>query len=137
MKIGFHTDAFNSAYGFFDKCLAWAKKNDVHYIECGLIDGVSWLHGLGYQPHVALYEDPVTCLIGEHPIEIIAQAKSTVDGNYYPMAFTSSYGKWRAFHCTLGHDVKALSVPGVQELYRRGCAWAAGLMPVACSPAQK
>ncbi|MEA3224913.1 MAG: sugar phosphate isomerase/epimerase [Planctomycetota bacterium] len=59
MKIGFHTDAFNSAYYSFDKCLAWAKKNDVHYIECGLIDGVSWIHGLGYQPHVALYEDPV------------------------------------------------------------------------------
>lgn len=58
MKIGFHTDAFNSAYWSFDKCLAWAKKNDVHYIECGLIDGVSWIHGLGYQPHVALYEDP-------------------------------------------------------------------------------
>jgi len=33
-------------------------KNDVHHIECGLIDGVSWIHGLGYQPHVALYEDP-------------------------------------------------------------------------------
>jgi sugar phosphate isomerase/epimerase len=59
MKIGFHTDAFNSAYWSFEACLAWAKKNDVHYIECGLIDGVSWIHGLGYQPHVALYEDPV------------------------------------------------------------------------------
>ena len=58
MKIGFHTDAFNSAYWSFEACLDWAKKNDVHYIECGLIDGVSWLHGLGYQPHVALYEDP-------------------------------------------------------------------------------
>ena len=58
VKIGFHTDAFNSAYWSFDKCLAWAQKNDVHYIECGLIDGVSWIHGLGYQPHVALYEDP-------------------------------------------------------------------------------
>ena len=59
MKIGFHTDAFNSAYWSFDKCLEWAQKNSVHYIECGLIDGVSWIHGLGYQPHVALYEDPV------------------------------------------------------------------------------
>jgi len=59
MKIGFHTDAFNSAYWSFAKCLEWAKRNDVHYIECGLIDGVSWIHGLGYQPHVALYEDPV------------------------------------------------------------------------------
>lgn len=59
MRIGFHTDAFNSAYWSFDKCLAWAQRNGVHYIECGLIDGVSWIHGLGYQPHVALYEDPV------------------------------------------------------------------------------
>ena len=58
MKIGFHTDAFNSAYWSFEKCLQWAQRNQVHYIECGLIDGVSWIHGLGYQPHVALYEDP-------------------------------------------------------------------------------
>ena len=58
MKIGFHTDAFNSAYWSFEKCLQWAQKNRVASIECGLIDGVSWIHGLGYQPHVALYEDP-------------------------------------------------------------------------------
>lgn len=59
MKIGFHTDAFNSSYWNFDRCLEWAEKNGVRYIECGLIDGVSWIHGLGYQPHVALYEDPL------------------------------------------------------------------------------
>ncbi len=58
MEIGFHTDAFNSAYFSFEKCLQWAKDNGVHHIECGLIDGVSWIHGLGYQPHVAMYEDP-------------------------------------------------------------------------------
>ncbi|UCG59447.1 MAG: sugar phosphate isomerase/epimerase [Phycisphaerales bacterium] len=59
MKIGFHTDAFNSAYFSFEKCLQWAQRNKIHYIECGLIDGVSWIHGLGYQPHVALYENPL------------------------------------------------------------------------------
>ena len=59
MKIGFHTDAFNTSFKNFDFCLEWARKNDVHRIECGVIDGVSWIHGLGYQPHVALYEDPV------------------------------------------------------------------------------
>jgi sugar phosphate isomerase/epimerase len=58
-KIGFHTDAFASAYFDFDKCLQWAQRNEVHFIECGLIDGVSWALGLGYYPHVALYEDPV------------------------------------------------------------------------------
>ena len=59
MKIGFHTDAFNTSFRSFEACLQWAQKNDVHFIECGLIDGVSWIHGLGYQPHVALYEDPL------------------------------------------------------------------------------
>ncbi|MGB9689329.1 sugar phosphate isomerase/epimerase [Thermogutta sp.] len=59
MQISFHTDAFNSAYWDFEKCLAWAEAHDVHYIECGVIDGASWIHGLGYQPHVALYQDPL------------------------------------------------------------------------------
>ncbi len=59
MRIGFHTDAFNSAYWNFEQCLQWAQANNVHCIECGVIDGVSWIHGLGYQPHVALYEDPM------------------------------------------------------------------------------
>ncbi|HWQ56191.1 MAG TPA: sugar phosphate isomerase/epimerase [Bryobacteraceae bacterium] len=59
MDIGFHTDAFNSAYWNFEQCLDWAKRNSVRFIECGSIDGVSWIHGLGYQPHVALWEDPV------------------------------------------------------------------------------
>jgi sugar phosphate isomerase/epimerase len=59
IKIGFHTDAFNSSYWSFEKCMQWAQENDVHYIECGTIDGVSWLHGLGYQPHVSLTEDPL------------------------------------------------------------------------------
>lgn len=59
IEIGFHTDAFNSSYWNFEKCLEWAQANDVHYIECGTIDGVSWLHGLGYQPHVSLLDDPM------------------------------------------------------------------------------
>lgn len=59
MKISFHTDAFNTSFKDFQSCIDWAEQNDVHWIECGLIDGVSWIHGLGYQPHVALYEDPL------------------------------------------------------------------------------
>lgn len=59
IEIGFHTDAFNSAYWSFEQALQWAQKNDVHYIECGTIDGVSWLRGLGYQPHVSLTQDPL------------------------------------------------------------------------------
>ena len=59
MHIGYHTDAFNSSYWSFEQCLEWARQHDVHFIECGTIDGVSWIHGLGYQPHVALWEDPL------------------------------------------------------------------------------
>jgi type 1 glutamine amidotransferase len=86
------------------------------------------VHGMeGFEIRDELY----TCLVGDHPVEILAQAKSKVDGKYYPMAFVSHYGKGRTFHCVLGHDANALGVPAVQELYRRGCAWAAGLPPMA------
>ncbi len=60
MQIGFHTDAFNTSFWSFEEALQWAHRNDVHFVECGSIDGVSWLHGLGYQPHIALWEDPET-----------------------------------------------------------------------------
>lgn len=70
-----------------------------------------------------------TCLEGERPIEVLAEAKSEVTGQVHPMAFVAALGKGRTFHCTLGHDVKALTVPAVQTLYRRGVAWAAGLKP--------
>ena len=59
IQIGFHTDAFNGAYWNFERCLKWAKSQELHWIECGAIDGVSWIHGLGYQPHIALWEDPL------------------------------------------------------------------------------
>lgn len=59
LELGFHTDNFASAFWSFEQCLAWAQENDLHWIECGMIDGVSWLHGLGYHPHVASWEDPV------------------------------------------------------------------------------
>lgn len=59
MTIGFHTAAFNSAYFSFEKCLAWAERNRVRSIECGVIDGVAWSHGLGYYPHISTREDPV------------------------------------------------------------------------------
>jgi sugar phosphate isomerase/epimerase len=60
MQIGFHTDAFNSSYWSFGQCLDWARDHSLPFIECGTIDGVSWIHGLGYQPHIALWEDPLS-----------------------------------------------------------------------------
>jgi len=67
---------------------------------------------------------------------VLATARSKVDGQDYPMAFVLNYEQGRVFHCPLRHDVKAIGNSGAAELYRRGCAWAAGLLP-APKPAQK
>jgi type 1 glutamine amidotransferase len=75
-----------------------------------------------------------TCLAGEVPIEVLAEARSTVDGRRYPMAFVLGYGAGRVFHTPLGHDVAAFDPPGVGELIRRGSAWAAGLPTVPTRP---
>jgi uncharacterized protein len=75
-----------------------------------------------------------TCLDGDRAIHVLAKARSKVDGKEYPMAFLNHYRKGRVFHCVLGHDTAALSVKGVQDLYRRGTAWTAGLSPAADSP---
>jgi len=71
-----------------------------------------------------------TCLAGNRPVDVLATARSKVDGKDYLMAFAFNYGKGRVFHSALGHDVKAISNPGAAELFRRGCAWAAGLSPI-------
>ena len=69
-----------------------------------------------------------TCLAGATPIEVLATARSRVDGKDYPMAFVLRVGKGRVFHSPLGHDVKAFG-PATRALFRRGVAWAAGLEP--------
>ena len=71
-----------------------------------------------------------TCLTGEREVQVLASARSKVDGKVYPMAFAFTYGKGRVFHCVLGHDARALSNPPVAELFRRGTAWAAGYPPL-------
>jgi len=70
------------------------------------------------------------CLTGDRPIENLASARSRVTGQDHPMAFCCEYGKGRVFHTTLGHDARAIRVPGTAELIRRGSAWAAGREPV-------
>ncbi|HEO70312.1 MAG TPA: ThuA domain-containing protein [Candidatus Hydrogenedentes bacterium] len=79
--------------------------------------------------HFDTVDELYTCLTGDAPIEVLATARSKVDGKDYPMAFTLSYGEGRVFHSVLGHDVAALANPPVAELFRRASAWAAGLAP--------
>ncbi|MCU0915242.1 MAG: ThuA domain-containing protein, partial [Planctomycetes bacterium] len=78
----------------------------------------------------AITDELYTCLAGALPIQVLAESTSKVDGKNYAMAFTLKYGQGRVFHSPLGHDVGAITNPGAAELFRRGCAWAAGLAPV-------
>lgn len=64
-------------------------------------------------------------LTGDRPIEVLATARSNITGEDHPMAFTFEFGKGRVFHTTLGHDARAIRMPGAAELIRRGAAWAA------------
>jgi len=64
-----------------------------------------------------------TCLVGDAPIHLLAQAKSTVDLKDHPMAFTRDYGQGRVFLTTLGHDVKGYTNSCVPQLLRQACAW--------------
>jgi type 1 glutamine amidotransferase len=67
-----------------------------------------------------------TCLAGDTPINVLAEATSKIDKMVYPMAFVLTPGKGRVFHCPLGHDLGALDAAGARALYLRGTLWAAG-----------
>jgi type 1 glutamine amidotransferase len=67
--------------------------------------------------------------MGYRPTNTLAVARSNIHTNAdFAMALTVEYGKGRVFMTQLGHDVKALNVPGTAELIRRGTAWAAGVL---------
>jgi type 1 glutamine amidotransferase len=130
-------------------CGAWRKwpEKTLEWPEFKNLAGRVWDPALrGHDPHgkfrveIAMPDHPImkgmppfetvdelyTCLTGDRPIEVLATAKSKVDGNIYPMAFCFNYENGRVFHCVLGHDGKALEPAPVGELFRRGTAWAAG-----------
>ena len=87
-------------------------------------------HPITQEMHEFQADDELyTCLTGDRPVEILATARSKVTGKDHPMAFVFEYDKGRVFHTPLGHDVRAIEMPGVAELIRRGCRWAAGKQP--------
>lgn len=65
-------------------------------------------------------------LAGDRPVEVLATAKSKKTGNEEPVAFVFTHGRGRVFSLVLGHDAKAIDVPGAGELLRRACVWTAG-----------
>ena len=61
--------------------------------------------------------------------QVLADAMSPRElggtGRREPMIWTNGYGKGRVFFTTLGHDVRALSRPGLLTAMLRGIEWAA------------
>ena len=66
--------------------------------------------------------------LGNRTITPIAVATSNVHFADFPMALELQYNRARVFNTTMGHDVKALKVPGTADLIRRGTAWAAVIL---------
>jgi type 1 glutamine amidotransferase len=65
---------------------------------------------------------------GNKTIVPLAVAHSKIHFADFPMAYELQYGQSHVFSTTMGHDVKALKVPGTAELIRRGTAWAANIL---------
>jgi len=96
-----------------------------------------------FQVHIVQKDHPITrgmkdfqaddelyvCLTGQRSVEVLATAHSKITNKDHPMAFVFEYGKGRVFHTPLGHDVRAIEMPGVAELIRRGCLWTARKLP--------
>jgi hypothetical protein len=95
--------------------------DNTHPATCGLSD---------FETDDELY----TCLMGDAPIHLLAEATSKVDHQAHPMAFTRDYGKGHVFLTTLGHDVRAITNASVSQLLRQGSGWAARISTRATTP---
>lgn len=66
--------------------------------------------------------------MGNRPIAPRATAHSKVRYADFPVAWDLHYSRSRVFVTSLGHDVRALKVPGTAELIKRGAAWAGWIL---------
>jgi type 1 glutamine amidotransferase len=105
----------------------WDRKNTHDPREPFRVQITSKLHPVTREMESFEADDELyVCLTGDRPVELLADARSKKTGLDHPMAFTLSYGKGRVFHTPLGHDARAIHIPGTAEMIRRGVAWAAG-----------
>lgn len=81
----------------------------------------------GLKPELQADDELYYCLGGaRQDFRLIATAHSKAIQQDQPMALCLQYGKGRVFNTPLGHDDKAVKMPDVAELIRRGLLWAAG-----------
>ena len=66
--------------------------------------------------------------VGNRLVNPLAVAKSNMQFAEYPMVMTIRYGNSNVVNIPMGHDVRALKVPGTAELIRKSAAWTVGLI---------
>ena len=77
-------------------------------------------------PNFRIYDELYTCLYGDLPIHVLAQAFSPEQLEYYPIAYLHRYGEGYAFTTTLGHCMLALQSQEHVTMLRNAVLWLAG-----------
>jgi inosose dehydratase len=116
MKIGFHTDAFNSAYWSFEKGLAWARANQVHRDT-----GNTFIAGPDPVKFLKCFRKRVSHV---HVKDVSASLATTLRGKDTGIAVS---------HCSLGGGVNAASLRKCLTMLRDSSY--EGVLSIACEGA--
>ena len=107
--------------------------------------GLAWREGAGhdhygpFKVHIVDRKHPITSGLDDFEttdelyrdltkfsdFHVLATAHSKDKDRDYPILFVKIYGKGRVFHTVLGHDARAMRVPGFETTLVRGTLWAA------------
>ena len=74
-------------------------------------------------PDFKIADELYTCMGGDLPIHVLAEAASPEQQKKYPMAYLHKYGEGYAFTTVLGHDLRALESREFVTMLRNAVLW--------------
>ena len=74
-------------------------------------------------PDFSIADELYTCMAGDAPIHVFAEATSSVTKRKHPMAYLHKYGDGYAFTTVLGHDTQALQSREFVTMLRNAVLW--------------
>ena len=74
-------------------------------------------------PNFKIDDELYTCMAGDLPIHVLAEATSTALKTKFPMAYLHKYGDGYAFTTVLGHDNRALQSQEFATMLRNAALW--------------
>ena len=74
-------------------------------------------------PDFTIDDELYTCMAGDQPIHIFAEAMSSVVKKNHPMAYLYKYGDGYSFTTVLGHDNQAMKSQGFVTMLRNAVLW--------------